>query len=228
MNMRLFYFDLTQGNKSALRYLADELGWSTALKVAAKLKYRLWMDNPFKRLNRQKPPSAQEKLTQQQMAPLIVLYFILEEQLPRAQTMRLLSELTQRVAIAFLKFNVPVIEKAQYQDLSRKDKLATLKKITQRFFNAKAELKLDSQDNFHFTVNVCYFARYAQLLNVPELAPLFCAADKTYFQTHQPDVRLIRTVTLAADDQPCDFYFQWRQHGSQPQSEEEATMRTVF
>ena len=226
--MRLYYFDVTQGNKIALKYLADELGWPTTIKLVAKLKLRLWKDNPFKQLNHQKPPSREEKLTQRQMAPLIVLYLMLEQMYPRAKALRLVSELSQQVGIAFLKYNVPEIHAEDYKPLSRKQKLAKLKTITQRFFNAKAELKLDHEDNFRFTVNVCYFARYAKLLNLPELAPLFCAADKIYFDTYQPDVRLIRTVTLANDDQPCDFYFQWRTQGVHSEQEADETMRTVF
>ncbi|MCG8669992.1 MAG: L-2-amino-thiazoline-4-carboxylic acid hydrolase [Pseudomonadales bacterium] len=229
--MRLFYFDMTQGNKIALQCLAEELGWKETIGLALKLQYRLITDNPFKEINRHKPPSKQEKLTQRQMGPMVVLYHLLEESHPRARCLQILSELSQRVAIAFLKFNVPVIEAKQYKNLPRKDKLAMLKKITQRFFNAKAELKLDSQDNFKFNVSVCYFARYAKMLNVPELAPLFCASDKIYFDNHQPDVRLIRTVTLATDNKPCDFYFQWKDSDppkTPAKEEEDATMRTVF
>lgn len=226
--MRLYYFDVTQGNKIALQYLKQELGWLSTLKLVSQLKYKLWTDNPFKRINHQKPPSPEEKLTQRQMAPAVVLYLLLEQKFSRARALRIVSELSQRVGIAFLKYNVPEIQASQYRHLSRKQKLAKLKQITKRFFNAKAELKLDSQDNFHFTVNVCYFARYAKELGLPELAPLFCASDKIYFDTYQPDVRLIRTVTLANDDQPCDFYFKWRDQDAQNKQDEDATMRTVF
>ena len=226
--MRLYYFDLTQGNKIAVSYLAEELGWPTTLRLVAQLKLQLWTNNPFKRINREKPPSRQEKLTQRQMAPLVVLYLLLEQQYPREKALRIASELSQRVATAFLKFNVPEIHAEHYRDLPRKDKLAQLKTITKRFFNAKAELKLDHEDNFSFTVNICYFARYARLLDLPELAPLFCAADKAYFDTYQPDVRLIRTVTLANDDKPCDFYFRWRSQDENKETQDDETLRTVF
>ena len=142
--------------------------------------------------------------------------------------MGVLSKLGTEVGVAFLQFNVPRIRASEYEGLSRRQKLSKLKNITQRFFNAKAELKLDPENNIHFTVNVCYFARYAQLLNVPELGPLFCASDKIYFQKHQPEIKFIRTVTLAEDNQPCDFYFQWQGQNKIKQIEDDATMRTVF
>lgn len=182
--MRHFYFDLTQGNRIALQYLAHELGWRATLKLAVRLQYRLWTDHPFKRLNREKPPTREEKLTQRQMAPLVILYLMLEHMHSRTRALRIIGELSQRVGIAFLKFNVPDIHAQDYENLPRKEMLAKLKSITQRFFNAKAELKLDHDRNFLFTVNVCYFARYAKLLNLPELAPLFCASDKVYFDAY--------------------------------------------
>ena len=226
--MRLYYFDVTRGNKIALQYLAQELGWRTTIRLVLRMKYQLWTDHPFKTLNHQKPPSKQEKLTQRQMAPLIILYLMLERMYSRTRALRIISELSQRVGIAFLKYNVPDIRAADYKNLSRQEMLARLKAITQRFFNAKAELKLDHEDNFLFTVNVCYFARYAKLLNLPELAPLFCASDKIYFDVYQPDIRLIRTVTLAEHDKPCDFYFKWRTNELAEQSGNEDTIRTVF
>lgn len=226
--MRLFYFDMTQGNKIALNCLAEEIGWKKTIPLVTKLQYRLLMNNPFKEINRRKPPSKHEKLSQRQMAPLVVMYFLLEESYPRARTMDILSTISQRVGIAFLKYNVPAISADNYKHLARKDKLAKLKEITQRFFNAKAELKLDSQDNFKFTVNACSFARYSKELNVPELAPLFCASDKIYFDNHQPDVKLIRTVTLASDNKPCDFYFKWNEQNETNSAQADETMRTVF
>ena len=223
--MRLLYFDLKQGNNIALQCLAEHFGWPTALKLACQLKLRLWTNNPFGELNRQKPPSREEKLSQRQMVPLVVLYQLMAERYPRAQVLQVAAQVSQRVAIAFLRFNVPQIHHAEFKDAPRETKLAKLKSVTLRFFNAKADLKLDHKDNFHFTVNTCYFARYAKLLGMPELAPLFCAADKLYFDNYQPEVQMIRTVTLATDEKPCDFYFKWR--SEETDKEVEQTTGTV-
>lgn len=105
---------------------------------------------------------------------------------------------------------MPIIKREVYADLPAKQKLRLLTKITQRFFNANAELSLDEQDNFSFQVNHCHFAHYCKQLDYPQLASLFCSADKLFFDQYQEDVVFFRSQTLAGDNKPCDFRFSWK------------------
>jgi len=209
-SLRLFYFDNTIGNSAALKILTQELGWGDALSLVIKLKWRLFYRPPFRELNQKNRPTEKEKLSQRQMAPMVVLYeLLIENGYSQKYTIELLQTLGDSVATAFLKFNVPIIKRADYGGLPQQEKLSLLTKITQRFFNAEAELSLDDNDNFGFQVNHCHFANYCKLLNLPELAPLFCSSDKLFFDTYQDDIVFFRSQTLAENNKPCDFSFTW-------------------
>ena len=210
-SLRLFYFDNTKGNSTALRVLIRELGWGEAFSLAIKLKWRLFHKSPFSELNRENKPSEKAKLSQRQMGPLVVLYELLTESGHSQKfSLELLQKLGDSVATAFLKFNVPIIKREDYGDLPRQEKMNLLTRVTQRFFNADAELSLDDNDNFGFQVNHCHFASYSKALNYPELAPLFCSSDKLFFNTYQDDITFFRSQTLAENNKPCDFNFTWK------------------
>lgn len=210
--LRLFYFDTTKGNSAALKILIKELGMSDAMTLSIQLKWRLFYHSPFNNINQLKRPNEQEKLSQRQMAPMIVLYdLLLEKGYTKDRIFALLQTLGNSVAIAFLQYNVPVIKREKYAKQSSAQKMHLLKKITQRFFNANAELSLDEKDNFSFQVNQCHFSSYCHTLGYPELASLFCSADRLFFEQYQNDIVFFRTQTLATDNKPCDFQFSWKE-----------------
>jgi len=210
--LRLFYFDTTKGNSTALKILKEELGFGEAISLSLTLKWRLVYRNPFKQINKQKQPSEQEKLSQRQMAPMVVLYELLNEKgYSKKYTLELLQTLSNSVATAFLKFNVPIIKRDDYIDLASEEKLNLLSKITQRFFNAEATLSLDESDNFSFQVNHCHFASYSNALGHSDLAKLFCSSDKSFFDEYQDDIVFFRSQTLATENKPCDFRFTWKE-----------------
>lgn len=209
-SLRLYYFDFSQGNKTAVKLLINRFGLKDALALALKLQWTLVTDNPFKTLNRKNKPTEQQKLSQRQMAPVVVLFQLLQEKgLSKQQSLEVLRELIGEVATEFLKFNVPVIQKESYSNKPYAEKLSVLGKVTGRFFNAEAELTLDENDNFKFNVTRCHFANYCRKLNVPELGPLFCSADKRFFDDYQKDIVFFRSKTIAGGDGCCDFTFSW-------------------
>lgn len=208
---RLFWFELAHGNSVAIKILRQQYGVWGAVELVARMQLRLMFNNPFKALNARQKPTANEKLSQHQMAPLVVLYLLLKEKgIAGQEALANLSEVSNAVAIEFLRFNVPVIRKDQYASLSTEAKYLQLEKMTARFFNAEAVLQLDENDSFSFNVQRCHFAHYSKLLGLAELAPLFCDADKRFFESHQPDVVFFRSQTLASHQLPCDFKFSWR------------------
>ena len=73
----------------------------------------------------------------------------------------------------------------------------------------EADTKLEGDDTFIINVQQCHFATYAQMLELPEVGAIFCAADRYFFEQFQKDIKFERTQTLARDGKPCDFKFNW-------------------
>lgn len=208
---RLFLFDFLHGNRIGLSVLVRQHGLVKALEIIGQLKWRLFLKNPFQKINKAAPPNSKALLSQVQMAPLLVMYDLLKEKgYEEDVILRQLQELSNEVATGFLKFNIPVIQQNQYRNLAAAEKSKLLTKLTERFFNATADSELSPDDNFTFTVKHCYFAQYSKELNRPQLGPLFCQADKLFFEEYQKDIKFIRTVTLASDNKSCDFAFEWK------------------
>ncbi|MDX1692328.1 MAG: L-2-amino-thiazoline-4-carboxylic acid hydrolase [Ketobacteraceae bacterium] len=210
-SIRLYYFDVTQGNKTGIKVLANRFGLKKALTLGMKLQWQMLVASPFRSLNAAHKPDRNQKLSQRQMAPVIILYQDFQEMgLSRDESLEVLRELISEVATGFLKFNIPTIKKSEYSAIPQTEKLQLLRRLTGRFFNAEADLTLDKSDNFTFSVHHCHFASYCKTLNLPELAPLFCAADKQFFDDYQDDIVFFRTRTLANGDSHCDFRFTWQ------------------
>lgn len=212
--MRLLYFDLTKGNRIGAKALLEELGLVEGLKVIAQLKWRELNNNPFKELNKKNPPSKKEKLSQRQMAPLVIVYqLLLENGRSKKAALEVCNKLAKEVAVAFLDYNVPKIQKKDWKGKSQQVKENKLSTIVKRFFNVSSvEEEVSANDNFKMTVLGCHFATYAKQLNVPELGPIFCAADGYYFEHYQSEVQYNRTQTLTDEiPKPCNFSFQWKE-----------------
>ena len=85
-------------------------------------------------------------------------------------------------------------------------------KIVERFPNTFGTLSVDENESYHFTVDACLFAAYCKQLGYENLGPIFCKADKMYFDQHQPNVKFNRVDTLAMNGKPCDFSFDLVEH----------------
>ena len=162
--------------------MVQNLGLFKALSLAIRMQFEMVFNNPFNKINKEQAPSAKAKLSQRQMGPVLVIYDILRKDgFSEEEAIDFLKKLSHEVAVEFLKFNIPDIEKNRWANESRETKLGVLQKITSRFFNAEADIHLDDADNFSFNVNKCYFAYYAKELGYQKLAPIFCASDKFFF-----------------------------------------------
>ena len=211
-HLRLILFDLLYGYPVALKHLITNFGIQQTVVIVSKLRYRLLFANPFTPINKAAQPTTEEKLSQKQMLPAVLLYKILIEQSHSPQQAHeFVAHLVHTLAFSFLKFTIPLINRKQVEHLPLPEQLKALTSITKRFFNAQGNAEMTSPEKFSFTVSKCSFAQYSKTLGVPELAPIFCASDKAYFDACQPDVALKRTLTLAQDDKPCDFVFTWKE-----------------
>jgi len=209
--LRLLYFDLTQGNRIGGQFIINELGWLKGTQILFRLKWKQTYDNPFNEINLQAVPTSKQRLSQRQMAPLVILYrLLLSDGFPTEQALDICGRLSKKVAVAFLDFSIPQIRKVDWSGESAERKTQMLNKITERFFNAESETELKPNDEFVINVQACHFASYAMQLGVPELGPLFCESDKYYFDHFQKEVNFGRTQTLAIEGRPCDFRFNWK------------------
>lgn len=207
--MRLQVFNLFKGDWIAAKALFDEVGLDAA-KIGVKVRAA---KNPFSEYNIGKQLSKNEKDAQLQMGPMVSLYkVLLEEGYSKPAALKICGAVAKAVAVAFLDFNVPYIEKRTWQPKPQEEKEQLLSKTVKRFFNvAEADESVSSNDHFKMTVKKCHFAEYAKVLNVPELGPVFCAADGYYFQHKQPDIQFSRTQTLTDETpKPCNFSFEWK------------------
>ncbi len=210
--MRLFFFNLLKGNRIGFCCILKEFGFFPSLRFTGKLQFRLLFKNPFIDINKKDRPGKNAKLSQKQMAPVVVLYeILLDSGLPKEEVLNFLRVLCNSVAVAFLSFSVPALKKDKYRSRDRDSKLRFLGKIAGRFFNADADTRLNEKDEFFMDVKRCFFARYSMELGYPELGVLFCGADRVYFEEFQGEVEFSRTVTLAEDGVECDFAFTWKE-----------------
>ena len=208
--MRLLYFDLTQGNRIGTKFIIDELGWMRGARLIGQLKWNEAFDNPFKALNQNNKPTSNQKLSQRQMAPLVILYGLLQKEgYTKDAALEFCRKLSRNVAVAFLKYNIPEIKKSDWDGESQEHKLSMLNKLASRFFNAESDKEIHADNEFVLNIHTCHFASYAMQLNVPELGRVFCESDKYYFEQFQKEVDFSRTQTLAIDGRPCDFRFTW-------------------
>ncbi|MCB0502504.1 MAG: L-2-amino-thiazoline-4-carboxylic acid hydrolase [Bacteroidetes bacterium] len=211
--IRLLFFDIVKGNRIGAEIIIKELGWVKGLQIIGKLKWREINENPFDEINQKKQPTPKEKLSQRQMAPLVILHQLLQEEgFSKSESIALCKKLTKEVAVAFLDFSVPLIRKKDWKGKSKKIKEKKLNEIAGRFFNiSDSEQVVDDKDHFTLTVKGCHFAAYARALGVRELGPVFCAADGYYFEHLQKEVQYNRTQTLTDNPpKPCDFSFKWK------------------
>lgn len=206
--IRLYLFELLHGNRIAVTSLCKKHGLVETLKIVFSLKRRIWFNHPFKTINKKNAPSYEEKASQQQLTPALVLYDVLKERgYSEEQALASIQLVVIDVATAFLKFNVPVIKISDYINNTQSKRMQVFHRITERFFNASGDLTNESGDTMCFRVNKCLFSQYSHQLGYANLASLFCSADRYFFEQHQPNIKFERTVTLADNHQPCDFSF---------------------
>ena len=207
----LLYFDLTKGNRIGMRFLIGEFGWVKGINIIANLKWREQFNDPFEAINRLQQPTKAQQLSQIQMRPLLILYlFMLNDGYPDDIALDTCRRLSHEVAVAFLKYNIPILRKADFEHKSDAEKRDLLNKITKKFFNMESTNDMTTGDELAIDVHTCHFAGYAIKLGVPELGPVFCESDRFFFEYYQHEVDFDRTQTLAIDGKPCDFRFRWK------------------
>ncbi|MCB9479635.1 MAG: L-2-amino-thiazoline-4-carboxylic acid hydrolase [Deltaproteobacteria bacterium] len=189
-----------------LSILRRRLGWGRMLGTAANLTWRQMRGEPWRGLP--KPEDDKERLSRQQSGPAVLLYRALCRQVGREQALEITREVVIDATQIFLREQIPVLDPDELLRWEEPKRLAFLRGLTDRFFNADTANHRVGDNRVSFFVTRCRFPELMLAVGHPELAPLYCEGDGIFFEREQPRVRFLRTRTLAADQESCDFSFE--------------------
>ncbi len=208
-DIQLFIFNSFIGNPEGFKLITKQLGWAQGLRILLKMQLNSLFNNPFHSLNRESELlSWKERLSQKQILPAFALYdALIKNDYTIAESIALVEVVVVGVANKFLKFTVPIVNSKDIESTSSAERKNFFSEIVDRFPNAFGTLNVEGNESFHFHVNTCLFASYCKKLGYEHLAPIFCKADKLFFDQQQPLIQFSRTETLAEQGSQCDFGF---------------------
>ena len=191
-------------SRAGLGALYRQLGIAGTFRAIAGMAALKIRNNPLRCLPA--PADIAEKCSRTQAEPAVLMYAPLKRRLGEHKALEIIEKVALRAAAVFLEATVDFSGVEQQQEMDEEQRLAHITRISDRFFNAVAEPRLE-EDGFSLTVSACHFARLTAAIGMPELAPVFCAADLEFFNKPSSPVRLTRTTTLATGGSCCDFRF---------------------
>ncbi|MDF1561428.1 MAG: L-2-amino-thiazoline-4-carboxylic acid hydrolase [Deltaproteobacteria bacterium] len=193
--------------RAAIRGLAREVGRGRAL---------LWLGrsqltrDPLRGL----PPAdtAAERDTRAQLGPALRVYRFLRGRVGEEEALRLTRAIVVAAGEAFLERRTAGLEPGRWRALNEQERRALLEQVGAGFPNARLEVERVEADRIAFGITACRFVELCAELGVPELSPVFCAADDAFFG--RGPVRLERPTLLSTGGARCAFEL------SLPQAEE--------
>lgn len=191
----------------AFRTLRTEVGLPKTLRILLAIATRGTFHAPLRSL----PPPENEAdvLTRMQLRPVVLLYDTLREDIhcDKADAVRIVHALVQRCGVVFLQWILGPFDLETWRSASGVERDSIADSLLKRMFNIRAAEPSLSGATLSFRVTDCGFVRLLAILDRPELAPLFCEVDRTFFDRPESPFRLTRTTTLANDGACCDFSF---------------------
>jgi hypothetical protein len=209
-SIQLFIFNGLIGTPKGFILIIKKFGWIKGISIVFKMQLNKLTNNPFHSLNsKHEPITSKERLSQKQILPVFALYDALISQgYSIDESVLTIEHVVTGVANDFLKFTVPIIKQKDIERRNLSERKKMFNKIVDRFPNTFGVLKVDDKETYHFTVDTCLFSAYCTQLGYNNLGPIFCKADKIYFDQFQPNIEFSRTNTLAINGKPCDFSFE--------------------
>lgn len=208
-DIQLLIFNSLIGNPKGFKLIVKRFGLSKGLGIVLNMQLNMLFNNPFHSLNEKSPPLTwKERLSQKQILPAFALYdALIKKGYNTQESVAAVEDIVVGVANEFLKFTVPTIKSKDFESASLSERKSLFNAIVNRFPNTFGTLKVDENESYHFTVNACLFASYCKKLGYEMLGPIFCKADRSFFDHNQPLVKFSRSETLAGDGAVCDFKF---------------------
>ncbi len=185
---------------AAIQALAGELGYRRALQWLGEAQL-----GPDPLASLPKATTAAERGTHAQLGPALRVYLHLRAKVGAAEALRLTRVVVVGAGKAFLARRVSGLDPARWRALSEGSRRETLVRLGAGFPNAVIEVDQVEEAHFSFQITACRFVELCHTLEVPELAPVFCAADEALFA--EGPVRLERPRLLSSGDAHCAFEF---------------------
>ncbi len=192
---------------AAFKVLMRRLGVWRALRVGLGVRRGVARGEPFGALP--PPQTPKDADSRAQLGPAIVLYRLLV-QAGHPDPRGVVGEVVHDGALAFLGHTLGPLRRADLAAMDADTRHAWLTAMGDRFPNATVTWARTGPEQVHFRVTACRFVSLCHALGEPDLAPLFCAGDATFFGTVEPDVQLTRPHTLAEGGPDCPFTLRWK------------------
>ncbi len=149
------------------------------------------------------PTDTRERLSRQQAGIAVGVYRVLLKRLPPAQALAAMAPLIEAGALAFLMKTLPEVSAETLSEGPAQTRGARVQAWMDRFFTAESHVTEVTADQVILHVTGCSLVRLVHAAGHPELGPLFCKGDLTFFQ--QRGIALTRPTRIAAGDAVCRF-----------------------
>jgi len=202
-----FWFDVRHGFPVAARVLHRELGaWRTARVLAGVLRRTLLRD-PFRRLGRVAPGDGGEWASRRQLGQVLAVEGALREGLglSAARVLELVGQVVGQSGARFVAVNVGSLTRPRWEAMSGTERRGYVEGVIASFPNAIGEVVDDPRVAVAFDISACRIAELCREIGRPELGPLFCAADRVYYDDPQVPIELERAGTIAEGHDRCPF-----------------------
>ena len=192
---------------AALKVLLSALGLLGTCRVVWRVEKAKRAGAPFQQLGI--AADEKESASRKQIQPAILLYQTLRELYDETRAISIASKVIEASAHEFLTGIIGRLDKHELVQLTEPARASYVMERLERIPNTEAKLDYARADGVQFTVSRCHFVELCHRLKLPELAPLFCAVDESYFGQVQKNVRLTRPTTLAKGGANCRFQLEF-------------------
>ena len=192
---------------AALKVLLSALGLLGTCRVVWRVEKAKRVGAPFQQLGI--AVDEKESASRRQIQHAILLYQALRELYDEARALSISAKVIEASAHEFLTGIIGRIDEHELIQLTEPDRASYVLERLARIPNTEATLDYARADGVQFTVSRCHFVELCHRLRLPELAPLFCAVDESYFGQVQENVRLTRPTTLAKGGPNCRFQLEF-------------------
>jgi len=194
---------------SGLERLRMHLGWRQTLNVVRRIVTQQLRGAPFHQLP--PPPSARERANRDQAGGAVLTYeALLDAGIPQPRALEIAADVVEAGALIFLHRSIGVLDRAVLTAMPDEARRKWLEATGRRFPNADLIWRRTDADAIDFEIKACRLVQLVAEVGRPELAPMFCAADKRFFGEVHEGIALIRPQTLAGGDPHCIFHLRWR------------------
>ena len=189
---------------SAFMVLIKYFGLWKALKIGLEIEWRTWRGDPFKNIN-SASLTQKEKESRIQAGPAILLFQILNRNLNESKALEYTGYIIEVSAHLFLSSVMGTLDLNLLSKMSKQERYQELQTKLDAFPNAHFNIDYAESDEVKFSVSSCHFVSLCHQVHLPQVAPLFCAVDHSYFSQKENRIKLERPTTLATGGQSCPF-----------------------